>query len=152
MRRHISYLKYVLWHKWFVLVAAWRIGAPLGAALLHDMSKFLPSEWLPYANTFYAEDGSSRYEESPAFQGAWNSHQKRNKHHWQRWVLIQERGEDKPLPMPRVYILEMVADWMGAGRTITGKWEVRSWYLKNKHNIRLHPATRGAVERVLEQV
>jgi hypothetical protein len=51
--------------------------------------------------------------------------------------------------MPRACILEMVADWMGAGRAITGNWEVQDWYSKNKYNIELHPSTRGAVERIL---
>lgn len=147
--RHWNYLRYVLRHKWFVFVVSVRIGAPLWLALIHDASKFRPSEWLPYARTFYAPDGSNQYKETPAFAQAWNDHQKRNGHHWQRWLITWDRGTTEPLPMPRRYVLEMVADWMGAGRAITGKWEAREWYDKNKATIQLHPETRQMVEAIL---
>lgn len=149
--RHFNYLKYVLKHKWFVLLASIRIGASIWAAIIHDLSKFRPSEWLPYARCFYAPDGSKQYLETPAFAQAWNDHQKRNKHHYQYYVILWDRGEMEPLPMPRRYLMEMVADWMGAGRAITGKWETREWYEKNKMNIRLHVFTRGIVESILSR-
>lgn len=51
--------------------------------------------------------------------------------------------------MPEKYGREMVADWMGAGRGITGKWEADKWYEHNKLNIQLHPDTRVRVEALL---
>ena len=147
--RHFNYLKYVLRHKWFVLLASVRIGAPIWAAIIHDLSKFLPSEWMPYARTFYAPDGSKQYVESDSFARAWNDHQKRNKHHWQYWLITWDRGNTEPLPMPHRYILEMVADWMGAGRAITGQWEAKAWYEKNSKAIQLHSTTRMEVEKIV---
>lgn len=144
--RHLNYLKYVLRHKWFVLLASIRIGAPLWGAIIHDLSKFRPSEWIPYARCFYAPDGSKQYKKDLTFTVAWNDHQKRNKHHYQYWVILWDRGEYETLDMPRKYILEMVADWMGAGRAITGRWEVKEWYEKNKGNIKLSPSTRKTVD------
>ena len=38
----------------------------------------------------------------------------------------------------------MVADWMGAGRAITGKWDVAGWYADNWRKIHLRPETRRA--------
>ncbi len=149
--RHFNYLKYVLRHKWFVFLASVRIGAPIWAAIIHDLSKFRPSEWIPYARCFYASDGSKQYKEDYTFGLAWNDHQKRNKHHYQYWVILWDRGEYEPLEMPRKYILEMIADWMGAGRTITGKWEVKEWYEKNKENIKLSIITRRTVESILSR-
>ena len=149
MRRHLNYLKYLLRHKWFVLVACWRIGASMRLGILHDWSKFLPSEWLPYARCFYAPDGTKRYKEAAEFTFAWNDHQKRNRHHWQYWVIGWDRGTTEPLQMPRRYVLEMVADWMGAGRAITGEWETAVWYEKNGSNMQLHPVTRAQVESIL---
>lgn len=147
--RHVNYGRYVLRHKWFVLIACRRIGASLWLGIIHDWSKFRPSEWLLYAQAFYASDGSKQYVESPAFARAWNDHQKRNKHHWQRWLIVWDRGDTEALPMPRKYVLEMVADWMSAGRAITGKWEAKEWYLKNRDKIQLHTETRKQVELVL---
>ena len=105
MTRHWKYLIYVLRHKWFVLQAGRKLGVPLLTLLLHDWDKFLPDEWLPYACTFYAPNGSSQYKESVGFARAWMLHQHRNRHHWQYWlsadgvplkrtnVLVWDRGE-----------------------------------------------------------
>jgi len=175
MRRHIAYLKYVLRHKWFVLLAGLKLGIPLLILIFHDWDKFLPDEWFPYARTFYKPDGSNQYEEGYAFAEAWMFHQHRNKHHWQYWlnfgksplsdtnVMVWDRGNASILvdgniyaldgditirePMPEVYAREMLADWHGAGRAITGEWGgTRDWYLKNKENIKLHPDTRRWIE------
>src|SRR5574340_1412489 len=97
MKRHWQYLKYLLRHKWFVLMAGLRIGVPWWQLIIHDASKFRPSEWKPYAATFYAPDGSVRYMESAAFAQAWNDHQKRNKHHWQYWLITWDSGGTEPL-------------------------------------------------------
>ena len=149
MKRHWEYLKYLLRHKYFVFVACLRIGASPRLGLIHDLSKFRLSEWLPYSRCFYNVDGSKRYLETLDFNLAWNDHQKRNKHHWQYWVIFWDCGTHEPLPMPHRYVMEMVADWMGAGRAITGKWEAPEWYSKNKGNMILHDSTREAVERLL---
>ena len=149
MKRHFAYLRYVLRHKWFVFVAGRRIKAPLWRTIIHDWSKFLSSEWGPYAWTFYKEDGTSRYIETPEFNYAWNHHQKRNKHHWQYWLLQMDRGDVIPLEMPTKYISEMVADWMGAGRAITGRWECQEWYEANKDKMILNYQTRIYVESLL---
>ena len=152
--RHINYLKYILKHKWFVFLACLRI-APiklLWFSVIHDISKFLPSEWWAYARTFYKSDGSKQYNETQEFTIAWNNHQKRNKHHWQYWLITWDRGTTEAIPMPNIYISEMIADWFGAGRAITGKWEAPQWYQKNKDKIILHPDTRSIVESILENM
>lgn len=136
-----------LWH-------VQKIGASPWLALIHDLSKFRPSEWIPYAYTFYAADGSKQYHETVDFARAWNKHQKRNKHHWEHWIHIGA-GDDSPTlawPMSRRYVLEMVADWMGAGRAITGRWEVSEWYDKNKGEMIMYPEARKLVENILQNV
>lgn len=153
MRRHLAYFKYVIRHKWFVFRAGLKIGVPLWQLIIHDWSKFLPSEWVPYAYTFYDESGSSRENAGHVkhidFDAAWNHHQKRNKHHWQYWLLFRDNGSNKCIPMPDRYLKEMVADWMGAGRAITGEWEVQSWYEDNSERIQLAPETREKVEELI---
>ncbi len=149
MRRHLAYLKYVLRHKWFVFIACWKTGAPMWRAAIHDWHKFLPSEWFPYAYTFYNADGTKRYEENEAFNQAWNLHQKRGKHHWQHWLLTYDRGETVALGMPSVFIAEMLADWWGAGRAITGKWDAVTWYEANKDKMIIEPCTRRILEHLM---
>lgn len=158
--RHLRYLGYIVRHKWFVLVAGLQTGAPIWRLLVHDWSKFLPSEWVPYAEMFYGhpivehnrgagECDLLRAERQAAFDRAWLLHQHRNPHHWQYWALKEDGGEVKALRMPDPLVREMVADWMGAGRAITGRWEVRDWYSRNKHLMQLHPKSRALVETLL---
>lgn len=150
MKDHLSYLRYVIRHKWHVFKACARLGVPFRLAVTHDLSKFSPAEWGPYVHTFYNKDGSGRYDETPEFNQAWNHHQKANKHHWQYWILTMDRGEEIVLRMPLVYVREMVADWSGAGMAITGDPNPLPWYTKNRDKMKLHPGTRDLVEGLLE--
>ena len=149
IRRHFAYLKYVLRHKYYVLGACPPTGASIWRGLVHDLSKFLPSEWFPYAKTFYDKEGKSRYFKDQDFDTAWLLHQRRNPHHWQYWVLLRDNGSLAPLRMPEKYAREMVADWIGAGIAITGRLEVQSWYEREKTQMQLHPDTQAFVERLI---
>lgn len=159
MKAHWSYLKYVIRHKWFVFIACRRLGVSLWRSIIHDWSKFLPCEWGPYVRSFYNRDGTKRDWkardpwEKMEFDAAWNHHQKANKHHWQYWLLTNDSDEPKvkPLLMPEKYIREMVADWWGAGRAITGTWGACSWYSKNSEKIILNLDVRRKVEILLDE-
>jgi hypothetical protein len=155
MKRNISYLKYVIKHKWFVLYAGVKIGVPLWRLLIHDWSKFTPTEWGPYARMFFDKNGDRTnvrgkggYDPNAQrleFNYAWLSHQK-NKHHWQAWISIGDGGSLKPLPIPEVFVKEMVADWCGAGRAVTGKWDIAEWYEINKEKMIVHPKTKDLID------
>ena len=95
---------------------------------------------------------SIRYARQAAFDKAWFHHQHRNPHHHQHWVLREDGGDLKALRMPDGLVREMVADWCGAGRAITGKWEVASWYEKNADKMVLHPAVRKQVEDIIAKL
>ena len=163
-RAHWKYLRYLARHKWFVLVASLRLRVSLWRMLKHDWHKFLPSEWFAYAAYFYgptvamkdSEPDDYRYWSArgpveSAFDRAWNLHQKRADHHWQFWVLLKDDGTTKALEMPEAAVREMVADWYGAGRAITGKWEAPVWFQKNRSRMQLAPATAERVGELLRQ-
>lgn len=143
-RRHWAYLQYVLRHKWFVFRACLEYGL-IWRGLIHDWTKFLPSEWLPYARTFYAPDGSKQYKPDADFNRAWNHHQKANSHHWQYYVLHEDSGGLVVIEMSAADRNEMLADWRGAGLA-QGKPNTWEWYEANKDKIMLHPDTREYVE------
>jgi len=142
-------MKYLIIHKWFVFLAGLKTKAPLWNLIIHDWSKILPSEFIPYANFFYNQKLQNK-ENKDRFNYAWLFHQRRNPHHWQYWYLIRDNAPDFPMKMPEKYVREMVADWAGAGRAITGKWDVFTWYEKNKEKILLNPDTKTLVESLLE--
>lgn len=85
-----------------------------------------------------------------AYDRAWLHHQHVNAHHWQHWLLRMDDGPTVALEMPAPLVLEMVADWMGAGRAITGRWDVREWYERNREIIVLHAETRRLVDALVE--
>jgi len=157
-----KYLSYVIRHKWFVFLEACRLGIPwLG--VIHDLSKFLPGEFIPYAKHFYGPDSHHKdgshapkgihtgrdetgyYKAGDtgdlAFDFAWLLHQKRNRHHWQWWVLLEDDGGTKLFDVSDRYRREMLADWRGAGHAL-GTPDTRAWYEKNKGKMKLHPHTR----------
>lgn len=169
--KHFRYLKYVLRHKWFVLLKCIDFGIGW-RGIVHDISKFSPSEWFPYVDKFYGgpwEKYSDRHGDARNFPGykytqewvderfrtAWLHHQRRNPHHWQYWVLRNDDGTIVCLEIPRKCALEMVADWWGAGRAIKthhdgGEYdELQEWYAKNRDKIMLHDNTREFVEEIV---
>lgn len=152
----VKYLWQLIRHKWFVFLAACKLGIPwLG--VVHDWSKFLPSEFVPYARFFYggyperAEaqrqcpgySGPTKLSTKRAFNVAWNHHQKRNRHHWQYWMLTNNSDEPQTicLDMPRKYRKEMLADWQGAGRAY-GNPDTAGWYKEHYDKIKVNGLVR----------
>jgi len=132
--------------------------------VIHDMSKFLPSEFIPYARYFYGRYPNYSAYEGPTltpkgglfkediqrhFDKAWLKHIHRNPHHWQYWLLQEDDGPQKIIPMPIKYLKEMLCDWHGAGKAITGENNTAKWYLDNKDKIKLGRIQRKWIERKL---
>ena len=142
----IKYLKYLIKHKYYVTVECFKRGL-YWRGITHDLSKFLPDEFIPYMNFFY---GKSKEFAQNQFYFAWLKHQKRNPHHWQWWILKEDSGEYKIFEMSREYREEMLCDWHGAGKAIMGKnSNTKEWYLKNKDKIIIGPYTRKWIEEQL---
>lgn len=151
MTGHLRYARYLLRHKWFVFVAGLKTGAPPWRLVIHDWSKVTPAEWGPYVRSFYGPQPRTDAVKEE-FDAAWLHHLHRNAHHWQYWVLREDDGGTKLLTMPLPLIREMVADWMGAGRAITGRWDIAEWYIANEQTIQLDRSTRIVVEELIDQV
>lgn len=152
MVRHLRYLRYILYHKWYVFIECCKLKIPL-RGLVHDLSKFKPSQWFPYINYFYSKDspsGKFNPRIKRRFEFACLEHQHNNPHHWQHWILWRNNGEMKVLPMPEIYRKEMLADWRGAGKAKHGYDDSKDWYLKNRDKMILHEETRNWVEKLLD--
>lgn len=147
MHKHFLNLRYTLRHKWEVFRAGVKLGVPIYRLILHDWTKFFPTEWGAYTDFFYEKRrGSVTEETTRRFRYAWLHHIHKNDHHWQHWVMIN--GENKPLAMPETAIREMVADWVGAGRA-QGTPNTLLWYHDQYTTIQLHQQTRIRVEELL---
>lgn len=164
----LRFLHATIVHKRHVYQAGRRLGVSRWQLAIHDLDKFLPRIFVPYGRFFYALPGAdwlkAVLDKSPEAREemtiAWLRHVQRNAHHWQYWVLVNGasvvavgRGDatlDVPpiqaVPMPRKYVREMLADWMGAGRAYDGRYpeslEKWRWWQENKNQIVLHPESR----------
>ncbi|MBC8460059.1 MAG: hypothetical protein H8D67_18885 [Deltaproteobacteria bacterium] len=161
MIKYLKYLRYVIRHKWYVLIECWGYGR-FWQGITHDWSKFLPSEWFPYARYFYEEypNAPEIYHQQPGYTGltrqnvesqfdvAWLHHIHHNAHHWQHWVLIQDEDDDKVLPIPRKYLIEMLCDWKGAGKA-QGTPDTIAWYEKHKEKMIMNEHSRRMLENML---
>jgi hypothetical protein len=141
----VNYFWATLRHKWFVLIAGLRLGGiPLWRLLTHDLSKFGPGEYPHYQRRFYGPNNDPL-----GFALAWNHHENSNPHHWGHWIARSGPFAGQPLPMPRSYAREMVADWMGASRAYTGSWDMTEWLRGHLVEMCLHSVTAGYVREAL---
>lgn len=118
----------------------WQIG------MAHDASKTNPDEYEAYDAYFYG--GNRSYAVVQAFNKAWLMHIHRNPHHWQHWVLINDEPDEGEIliEMPYNYILEMICDWWAFSWAKGDLTEIFKWYEEHKDYIKLHEASRRAVE------
>lgn len=164
--KHLKNVRYVLRHKWFVLVECFKRGL-YWQGIIHDISKFSLAEFPSYSNKFFSKgktinSGRSKtgYYDPTAdedFKMAWFHHQKCNKHHWQYWCQPNDDGSIDYLQIPKKYIIEMMCDWIGAGKAqgthrLDGENPTKHWYTMNKYNMHIHPNSRKQLEKLLEEL
>lgn len=154
----VRYLGVVAVHKWAIVVAGRDVNraiAPSGLRvswrrlLLHDLSKLTRAELMPYARHFGTPH---RGAPDPAFAAAWRHHYEHNDHHPEHFV----QPDGTPARMPDEAVVEMVVDWMAAGRAYAGAWPCCGghwrWLEDSWDQLRLHPDNKrlaGAIVHAL---
>lgn len=150
-----KFLWRTLVHKYWVFKAGLRTKAPVWRLVIHDWTKFTPSEAPHYGRRHYGAK-----DDILGFVYAWNHHSKANPHHWEFWIPVTAHRlspvqPGTPLPMPEWAVREMVADWLGASKSYEGffpsslgKWK---WYHGEKKKLRLHEDTWALLARVLDE-
>ncbi len=91
--------------------------------LIHDLSKYSPSEFWPGAKYYQGNRSpQAREREIFGYSAAWLHHKGRNKHHFEYWV---DSSASSPVyvEMPAKYFAEMVCDRVAASKI----------YLKDKY-------------------
>lgn len=149
MKNIIGHLKTVITHKYFVGRYCFMCGR-YWQGLTHDMSKFYLVEFIESCRYFtgtYSPIDKCKQENGVSV--AWLHHRGHNRHHWEMWVDNFEKGMT-PIKMPFRYLIEMVCDFLGAGRVYNGEkftmqseWE---WWTNKRKVAVLHPDTRLMVD------
>ena len=110
MGEYVKYFVTICKHKWYVFIECCKLGI-IWQGIIHDMSKFYPSEFIASAKYFNGDKNDIEY------QHAWLHHKGHNKHHWGYWVdWNSETGEYILINIPLKYLKEMYADFVGASK------------------------------------
>lgn len=140
----IGHLHTVCKHKYYVLRECWKCGQ-FKRGLLHDLSKFSPTEFITSVKYYQGYRSPSDAEkEVKGYSTIEQHHIRHNPHHWEYWV-VWDPSEQRTIKIPYEYVVEMLCDWIAAGKVYLGdKWTVftaKEYYEKNRYRRMFHPDT-----------
>ena len=152
------FILYILRHKRLVARQCFSRGL-YRRGLVHDLSKLLPDEFLPYAR-YWSEWGWRKVREPELkipskvlkeFRLSVISHKKRNSHHLEHWMRPDINDQSVPVDMDNDAIVEMVCDWEAMGEMYRGNGSARKWYEMYGDRMIMTDATRQRLETILEK-
>ena len=145
----------VIKHKNTVFIHCLKAGIPL-QGLMHDMSKFSPSEFYPGAKFFLGDKSPTELERSElGYSGAWMHHKGRNRHHFEYWFDYNPATRKMTaVKMPLKYVKEMFCDRVAAGKVYLGdKYTDNNpieYFLRGNAKNTMHPQTSALLEKWLK--
>ena len=121
-RNAVLHFKTITNHKMIVMKGCFAVGL-YKQGLLHDLSKYMPSEFLVGVKYYQGTRSPNNAErEAIGYSSAWLHHKGRNKHHYEYWIdyssrAMMENGKIMaPAKMPTKYMVEMVMDRIAASK------------------------------------
>ena len=141
-------------HKILVMKECFRVGL-YRQGLLHDLSKYSPSEFLVGCRYYQGTRSPNNAErEDRGYSSAWLHHKGRNKHHSEYWI---DEASPNVIPvMPYKYAAEMLCDKLAAGIVYEGKnwtkeYELAYWN-KEKNIVKVNDKIKDFITSALEDV
>jgi hypothetical protein len=121
------------------------------------MSKFSPTEF--WESVKYYQGNRSPIDackEENGISYAWMHHKGRNTHHYEYWQDNFDNG-GQPVRMPYEDAVEMLCDFLGAGRAYMGKdftfkKEYEWWLNRCKKPLAIHPHTQDFISWIMAQL
>ena len=130
--------------------------------ILHDLSKYSPTEFLVGARYFQGNRSPNNAErEDIGYSSSWLHHKGRNRHHFEYWVDYNLRGKDGesplvPVKMPGRYVVEMLMDRIAASKIYKGDAYTDASPLQYFDGGRarkfMHPETAALLEQFLNML
>lgn len=156
MNKALAHFKTITHHRHLVMKGCFAVGL-YKQGLLHDLSKYGPTEFLVGAKYYQGTESPNNAErKDKGVSYAWLHHKGRNKHHFEYWI---DYGLDKSQPgmqgmlMPVNYVVEMYCDRVAACKNYQKeKYTDRSpieYYERGKHKYIIHPQTEELIVRLL---
>lgn len=151
-----KHFKVVCKHKYYVFQECAACGL-FWQGLTHDLSKFSITEFISSAKYFQGDRSPIAAEKAAiGYSAAWLHHKGHNKHHWEYWTDFGRDGRIKTIKIPKKYVVEMVCDWVGAGKAYSQeKWtpaEPLEYYMKVRSGRHFHPETERLILLLLHVI
>lgn len=150
-----KHFKTITYHKYLVAKGCFQVGL-YRQGLLHDLSKYSPTEFLVGAKYYQGTRSPNNAErEVLGYSLAWLHHKGRNKHHFEYWQDYDRQGGQGmllPVPMPDKYIAEMIMDRIAASKVYKGADYTDAAPLEYYHKLQEHPAIHPDTQAVLERM
>ena len=157
----MNHLRTVVRHKKLVMNGCFRVGL-YRQGLLHDLSKFAPTEFLVGARYFQGNRSPNNAErEDICYSSSWLHHKGRNRHHFEYWVDYNLRGKDGesplvPVKMPGRFVVEMLMDRIAASKVYLGDaYTDKSplgYFDGGRARKFMHPETAALLEKLLRML
>ncbi len=149
-------------HKFVVMQGCFKMGL-YRQGLMHDMSKYSPTEFFVGAKYFQGDRSPNNAErEDKGYSEAWLHHKGRNKHHFEYWIDYSFKAQNSmgllPAPMPDRYIAEMFADRVAACKIYNKQYYTQRdaliYYKRGVGKMQhfLHPYTKEKLELFLNML
>lgn len=158
MNKAFGHFKTITTHKIVVMKECFKIGL-YKQGLLHDLSKYLPSEFIQGCKYYQGTRSPHLAERADkGYSAAWLHHKGRNKHHFEYWIDYSQDHQKglEPTKMPPNYVAEMMMDRIAATKVYNqGNYNQRmplEYYEKGKHTYTIHPQTRALMEYLLHML
>ena len=138
-------------HRHAVIRHCFKVGIPL-RGLLHDLSKYSPSEFIVGAKFYTGNRSPNEGERAEyGYSSAWLHHKGRNRHHFEYWTDYNPATKRvEPVKMPIIFVKEMFCDRIAASKIYQGeKYESShplEYFLRGKHRRSIHPETSDLLE------
>lgn len=152
--RLTGHFKTVLRHRHQVFVHCVKAGIPL-RGILHDLSKFSPSEFIPGVRYYQGNRSPNEKErEVRGYSAAWMHHKGRNRHHYEYWTDYDPRTKAiVPIEMPKVYLIEMFCDRVAASKIYRGRdyrdSDPLDYFERGRAGVTMHPASAAELRKML---
>ncbi|MCR5730160.1 MAG: DUF5662 family protein [Ruminococcus sp.] len=154
MNKFFGHLSTVLKHRHMVMRHCFKAGI-IKRGLLHDLSKFSPTEFIPGVRYFQGDRSpNEREREVAGYSKAWMHHKGRNRHHFEYWTdYNMETKSLEPVKMPDVFIFEMFCDRVAASKIYNGNKYTDDmplkYYKRVKHKRLIEKETAAKLEFLL---
>lgn len=149
-----KHFKTITFHRFLVRKGCFAMGL-YWQGLTHDLSKYTPVEFWNGARYYQGIRSPNAAErEDKGYSESWMHHKGRNRHHYEYWTDMSLATKTyEPVPVPRRYLAEMIADRLAACKVYEGKdytpGSALNYLMRSREKNLMHPQTKKELEYLL---